>query len=156
MNQQIQVGQRTLLIHPGLPDALEVLQWEFEKVYVGKPLHMVGYLDRIGSDNYIVVDDIGNVYKAEDTILRVVGENIEKYFADGLETDEYYDYYGYLDKEKSRQCVANYDDEVEYLQISKGSAFEELPNDTDSLTGEEMEEIQQISYFADFLVDPCH
>ncbi|XP_077985066.1 uncharacterized protein LOC144453290 [Glandiceps talaboti] len=117
-NEFVGVGKSDLIIHPGFRGTLESIKWEFEMVYTGKKLYMVGYLDELGSDTFIMLDDDGKVYKADDSLLYLVGDNFCNYLKNGPNTEEsFYDYYGHRDQTKSLPCAGfgTYDDELAYL-----------------------------------------
>ena len=107
----IRVANSTLFVHPGLPYTLDTIDLDFESIYVGKPLHMLGYLIEIGSDDFILIDNDGNVYRAEDSVLHVVGNDVLSYFVNGPNMLGYYDFYDHLDHKKGLPCAGGSSEE---------------------------------------------
>ncbi|XP_002732602.1 uncharacterized protein LOC100374614 isoform X2 [Saccoglossus kowalevskii] len=155
------VGGNTLFVHTGLPDALETIAWDFEKVYVGKPLHMLGYLHMIDSEYFVLLDDNGNVYQADDAILHWVSKDVVKYFRSGPENLGFYDYYDYLDSSRSLPCVGgSHDNELNYLEENK-KIFEKKSEQhgeiKSSMSETELKEYTEKSnYYANLLIPPCN
>ncbi|XP_006813854.1 uncharacterized protein LOC102801741 isoform X2 [Saccoglossus kowalevskii] len=155
------VGGNTLFVHTGLPDALETIAWDFEKVYVGKPLHMLGYLHMIDSEYFVLLDDNGNVYQADDAILHWVSKDVVKYFRSGPENLGFYDYYDYLDSSRSLPCVGgSHDDELKYLEENKNELEQKSEQQGEiksSLSEIEFKEYtKKSSYYADLLFPSCN
>ncbi|XP_070537181.1 uncharacterized protein [Ptychodera flava] len=93
------------IIHPGNQDTLDEIELTFKTDYVDVNFHMVGYLERLGSDNFLMVDDAGNVYRAAGDILYVVGKNLFRYLTTGPVDLGHYDYYRRLTSEVSLECI---------------------------------------------------
>ncbi|XP_077981743.1 uncharacterized protein LOC144436759 [Glandiceps talaboti] len=125
------------IVHPGLEGTTDEIELDLETDYVDKKLYMVGYVETIGSDDYVMMDDAGLVYRTADTILYVVGKSLFTFLTKGSKDLGHYDYLRRLGGKTSLPCIgwtSHEGNEVEKRGVSKDTDGQS--SSSDQLTDE--------------------